>query len=117
MLIRIDTQSKVPLFEQIAAGLRRAIADGSLVVGGQLPSARDLASGLELNIHTVLRAYQILCDEGLVTMRRGRGATVVENHPDDRALLIEQVRALVGQAKRLNLGPEEVVDLIKGVMA
>ncbi|CAG4926208.1 MULTISPECIES: GntR family transcriptional regulator [Acidithrix] len=117
MLIRIDTNSSVPLFEQITSALRRAIADGSLPGGSPLPPARELAEGLEVNMHTVLRAYQILCAEDLVNMRRGRGAYVSDNHPDSRALIIEQVQGLVLQAKRLGFNSDEVVELIKGAMA
>lgn len=72
MLIRGDPQSSFALFEQIAVGLRRAIADGS-VRPGDRPPPRELPARLEANMHTVLRVYQSFRAEGLVSMHRSRG--------------------------------------------
>lgn len=68
-------------------------------------------------MHTVLRAYQRLSAEGLVSMRRGRGAVVVANRPQDRAALAELVEALADRARALGLEPDEAAELLKGAMA
>lgn len=78
MLIRIDPASDTPLFEQVAGSLRGDMASGALKPGDRLPPARDVAAALGVNVHTVLHAYQDLRDEGLVDMRRGRGAVVAD---------------------------------------
>ena len=57
MLIRIDTQDPEPIYLQIARDVRRALASGSLGIGDRLPAARELAESLDVNMHTVLRAY------------------------------------------------------------
>lgn len=116
MLIRVDTTSPVALFEQITAGLRRAIAEGSLPGGGRLPPARELAAGLGVNMHTVLRAYQILREEGLVTMHRGRGAIVVASRSQDSAALAELVVALAQRARSLGVDADEAAELVRGAM-
>src|SRR5690606_25776942 len=78
VLIRVDPGSGVAIYDQIAASVRAQLARGALSPGDRLPAARELAEALDVNIHTVLRAYQDLRDEGLIDLRRGRGAVVTE---------------------------------------
>ena len=75
--VKIDHRELLPLFEQVCAEIRRAIADGEIGPGERLPPARDLAAVLGVNSNTVLRALRLLRDEGLLEFRRGRGVTVV----------------------------------------
>ena len=112
MLIRIDPGSSVPLFEQFAASVRAEVLRGSVVPGQRLPSARELAASLELNMHTVLRGYQLLRDEGLIELRRGRGA-VVTDRARDYAALAAVLPQLVAEAKRLDLTPTALAALIR----
>ncbi|KNB52793.1 GntR family transcriptional regulator [Streptomyces caatingaensis] len=114
MLITIDRSSATPLSEQIAAALRRAMVEGSLRMGDRLPPARGLARDLGVNMHTVLRGYQALQDEGIVELRRGRGAVVVATAPGSRALLMETGRRFVALARESGLSDAEIVDLLRG---
>ncbi|QCQ90859.1 GntR family transcriptional regulator [Rhodococcus sp. SGAir0479] len=116
MLIRIDASSSVPLYEQFAASVRGAIADGSVSPGERLPSARDLAASLDLNVHTVLRGYQQLRDDGLIELRRGRGAVVTAD-ASVRSRLQDAVRGLVSEAKRHGMSAAELLDLVKKEMS
>lgn len=75
-MIRIDTDNPVPLEEQIAASVRQAIARGEVPPDGDLPSVRQLAGDLGVHWNTVARAYRKLSDEGVLQVRRGRGAIV-----------------------------------------
>lgn len=77
MLIHLDASSTTPLYAQLVASLRRSISTGDVAAGDTLPSAADLAASLDLNRNTVLRAYRELRDDGLVELRRGRGAIVI----------------------------------------
>ncbi|MGI9001339.1 MAG: GntR family transcriptional regulator [Pseudonocardia sp.] len=113
MLIRVDTARNVPLADQIAACVRRGIADGSARDGDRLPGARALAESLQVSIHTVLAGYQQLRDEGLIDLRRGRGATVRDGAPAGRATAIELARQLVTTARRIDLTDEEIVGLVQ----
>lgn len=107
VLIRIDPADRAPIFAQIAASVRGGIARGELGRGERLPAARDLAASLDVNIHTVLRAYQELRDEGLVELRRGRGAVVSVDAPRN-AELADALERLVDAARRFGVGPEEL---------
>lgn len=113
MLVRVDHASSTPLAEQIAASARAALVAGDLAPGDRLPSARTLASSLEVNLHTVLRAYATLRDEGLIDLRRGRGAVVRDDADPGRTRLLEAARAYIAEARRLGLSTAEMITLIK----
>ncbi|MEV7609626.1 GntR family transcriptional regulator [Microbacterium sp. NPDC089320] len=112
MLIRIDPDSARPLFDQVAASVRSDVLAGRLVPGDRLPAARELAEALEINLHTVLRAYQQLRDEGLIDLRRGRGA-VVSAAASPLAELSQDIAALVARAASLGLSASTLAALIK----
>ncbi len=114
MLIRIDETSLTPIYAQIAAAIRREIGAQNLGPGDRLPTARDLASGLGVNVHTVLRAYQDLRDEDLVDLRRRRGAIVVGDAR--RAAHLDALKAYVDAASRAGMSAEEAAELVKGRM-
>ena len=112
MLIRIDPTLGEALFDQLAAAVRAEIGRGALRPGDRLPSARELAASLDVNIHTVLHAYQELRDEGLVDLRRGRGAVVTELAAPS-ADLLDAVRRLTADARRLGVAPATLVAMIR----
>lgn len=112
MLYTVDPAASQPLFEQLAAGIRAAIIAGTLAPGERLLTARDLADSLDINLHTVLRAYQQLRDEGFVDLRRGRGAVVAERaHDYDE--LARRVRAVVDEAQRRDITPGALSAMIR----
>ncbi|MGP7959382.1 GntR family transcriptional regulator [Sanguibacter sp. A247] len=111
MLLKIDPAAPEPLFEQLAAQVRAAIAAGELHAGDRLAPARDVAASLDVNLHTVLRAYQELRDEGVVELRRGRGATVA--HTLDDPALRAAINQLVTESHRLGLDPRTTTALVK----
>ena len=112
MLIRVDPDSTSPLFEQIAASVRGDVLAGRLHPGDRLPSAREVADAVDVNVHTALRAYQELRDEGLIDLRRGRGA-VVSASAAPLAELADEIAALVRRAADLGLTPATLAALIK----
>ncbi|WP_431677785.1 GntR family transcriptional regulator [Kitasatospora sp. KL5] len=117
MLFRVNPASPQPLAEQIAACVRRAVADGTARPGDRLPPARGLAESLDVNMHTVLRGYQILREEGLLDLRRGRGAQITDAASPGRARLDAAAGALVAEARALGLADEEVLALVRTALA
>lgn len=111
MLLRIDPSRDTPLWEQIAGSVRAEIAGGRLRAGDRLPSAREVAASLDLNLHTVLRAYQQLRDERLVDLRRGRGALVTDAASGLRDLQRE-VRSLAESARRRGIALSALASLL-----
>ena len=84
MFDHLDSRSPTPLYAQIAARLRVAIAAGDLRPGDGLPSVRQLSSRLRINPATVVQAYRELETEGLVTTKHGAGSFVKDVSGDRR---------------------------------
>jgi GntR family transcriptional regulator len=112
VIIRIDPTASTPLFEQLASTIRAAIIDGRVIGGERLPAARELARSLGVNVHTVLRGYQILRDEGLIELHRGRGA-VVAVRIGGHAALAGAIHDLVDEAKLHDLPESALLALIR----
>src|SRR5581483_6428374 len=106
---RIDPEDPTLVHEQVAAEIRRAIADGEAKPGERLPPAVDLAAVLGVNRNTVLRALRILRDEGLLEFRRGRGVTVAGTA--ESGAVIAQVRELLAFARSRGYRVDEVVEM------
>lgn len=113
MLVRIDPSASEPIYAQLAAQIRSAVARGDVAPGERLPAARDLAESLQVNLHTVLRAYQDLRDEGLIELRRGRGAVVSASAARDIAALAGAIADVAATARRLGVSPETTLALVK----
>ncbi len=75
--LQVDFDSAVPVYRQIAEGVRRALLAGRLAPGAKLPPTRDLSRALGVNRNTVVSAYELLAGEGLVASRTGKGTFLV----------------------------------------
>src|SRR5438874_1974441 len=97
--MRIEPTSPVPIFQQIADGVRSAVAAGVYRPGDLIPSVRVQAVGLLVNPNTVQRAYEQLEREGLIISKKGMGMAVT---PDSKVAaqngVEEGVRAAFAQA-------------------
>jgi len=112
--VKVDRDDPLPLHDQVAAEIRRAIADGEARPGERLPPARDFAAVLKVNTNTVLRALRILREEGLLEFRRGRGVTVTGG-ATDRSAVLARARELVRFARRHGYRTDELVRIIRQV--
>ena len=108
---KIDPAEPTPLYLQVAAEIRRAIAEGEAGPGERLPLAKDLAKVLGVNTNTVLRALRTLRDEGLLEFRRGRGITIAGT--PERGAVLRRVNELVDFARAQGYRREELVGMIE----
>jgi len=76
--ISIAPSSSIPVYRQIANGLRQHLVEGRLKPGDLLPPVRQLAVDLGVHFNTVALSYRSLADEGWLDLRRRRGALVLE---------------------------------------
>ncbi len=111
--VKINRAEPVLLHEQVAAEIRRSIADEHVLPGERLPPARDLAAVLEVNPNTVLRALRLLRDEGLLEFRRGRGVTVTGSH--HRGAVVAKARELIVFARSEGYGRDELLRIIENL--
>jgi DNA-binding transcriptional regulator YhcF (GntR family) len=111
--VKVDRADPTDLYEQVAAEIRRAIADGEATPGERLPPAKDLAAVLGVNTNTVLRSLRLLRDEGLLEFRRGRGISVAGT--PERGAVVQRAKELVEFARRQGYRLDELVEIIQGV--
>jgi GntR family transcriptional regulator len=111
--VKVDRTEDVSLHDQVAAEIRRAIAEGEAGPGERLPPAKDLAAILEVNTNTVFRALRLLRDEGLLEFRRGRGVTVAGT--PEKSAVLSRTRDLVEFARHHGYRREDVIDMIAGL--
>ena len=76
MLISVDFNSETPIYEQLKEQIVMGIASGALKPGEQLPSIRQMAEDLGVNLHTINKAYNQLKADGLLIVDRRKGAVV-----------------------------------------
>ena len=118
MLDRIDPRSPTPLYAQIAARMRLAIAAGELRAGDGLPSVRQLAATLRINPATVVQAYRALETDGFVEMRQGAGTFVHDLAPgrrtqERRTAARRLVRELLAEGGRLGISPQDFAAVLR----
>jgi GntR family transcriptional regulator len=109
--VKVDKNDPTDLYLQVAAEIRRAIADGEANAGERLPPAKDLAAVLGVNMNTVLRALRQLRDEGLLEFRRGRGISVVGT--PEQGAVIQKAHELVDLARRHGYRIDEVIAIVQ----
>ena len=111
--VNLDRSSPAALHDQVAAQIRRAIAEGEARPGERLPLARDLAAVLGVNKNTVLWALHLLREEGLLEFSRGRGITVAGT--PQRGAVLSRARDLLDFARHHGYSREELIQIIEGL--
>ena len=107
MRYSVDEASSVPIYEQLVRQITKAIVDGTLPSRTKMPAAKELAASLDINVHTVLHAYQDLRDAGLVELRRGRGTIVSAQH-EDFSMHASSIHSAVDKALATGMPPAAV---------
>ena len=114
MLIEIDFNSDEAIYVQLCNQIIMGIATEQLKVGETLPSVRQLADTIGINMHTVNKAYSLLRQEGFVTIDRRRGAVISIDVNKRKALEELKQNLMVALAKGCckSVSREEVHQLI-----
>ncbi|MBN1341446.1 MAG: GntR family transcriptional regulator [Phycisphaerae bacterium] len=117
MFLRIESSSGVPVYRQIVDQIKYQIASGQLRAGDRLPSVRDLARQLPVNQNTVLKAYNILASEQLLSRKQGDGTFVQDAPPAlKKSERVRQVSGILAraaaQAVHFEIEREELHELL-----
>ncbi|MDO4284001.1 MAG: GntR family transcriptional regulator [Eubacteriales bacterium] len=114
MLIEIDFNSDEAIYQQLRNQIILGIATSHFAPGEVLPSVRQLADTIGINMHTVNKAYTVLKQEGFVKVDRRRGAVIAVDVDKCRAMEIveKELRVLLAEASCRNLSREDMHALV-----
>lgn len=115
MFLTLHADDKRPIYQQITDGIKGLIARGSLSEGMSLPSVRQVAGDLGVNLNTVAVAYRQLQDEGFVTVRHGAGAVISSRNgrPSGQADPYTPLRTALTQLVLSGLTEDEIVGAVR----
>jgi GntR family transcriptional regulator len=123
MLLRIEPDGPVPIYQQIRDRIVEAIANGSQLAGSALPSTRQLAVDLGINFHTVNKSYDLLRQEGLLRLSRKSGAVVrrdAASGPPDAGWAQEwagRLRTMLAEATAQGMTEPDVIAYCRAALA
>lgn len=120
--LTVNPADAVPIWKQIEDGVRGMVAAGALARGAPVPSVRELAKDLRVNPATVAKAYQRLCDAGVLAVKRGEGTFVADSPPqpgktERQRILREGAERYAGVAMAAGAGLGEAGDELERVWA
>jgi GntR family transcriptional regulator len=115
MFLTLHENDKRPIYQQIADGIKALIARGDLREGMTLPSVRQVAGDLGVNLNTVAVAYRQLQDEGFVTVRHGAGAVIAARNAGavDREEMRKPLRTVLTQLVLGGMTEAEIVAAVR----
>jgi GntR family transcriptional regulator len=113
VLSEVDRSDPMPLHDQVAAEIRRAIADGEADPGDRIPQAKDLAAVLGVNTNTVLRALRVLRDEGLLEL--GRGRDIIVSGTPERGAVVARLKELLAYARSQGYQRDELLTMMESL--
>lgn len=113
MYIEIDVNSEEALYIQLRNQIIMGIATSAIREGDSLPSVRQMAEMIGINMHTVNKAYMVLKQEGFIQLgRRGAVIAIDENRIQELEKTKEQLRVVLAKASCKNISCDEVHELV-----
>lgn len=114
MIIKIITNTDIPIFQQIVGQMKQAVSNNKLKTGEKLPSVRELSEQLSVNPNTVQKAYAELERIGVIETRKGIGAFVSGptrklSEIEKKERLSSHIQNLVAEAKITGCDKEKVI--------
>lgn len=119
MFLEIDFASEKPIYEQIRRGIIKSLSQNDLKYGETLPSVRQLASDIGVNLHTVNKAYKMLEEDEIIVMDRRFGSKIVDESKDmsesQKKKVKEELDFIIALAKVKNIQKTDLGRLIGNI--
>lgn len=118
MLFSINDKDSRPIYLQIANQVKEQVHRGQIKPGDELPSVRELANSLGINLHTVRSAYQKLREQGIINLRLGQRARIARlrrppvNNAEAEAALSGRIKEMITDAFLLGITAEQFKDIV-----
>jgi GntR family transcriptional regulator len=116
MAFRLDSSSGVPFYRQIIDQVLLAVADGRLRAGTQLPTVRQLAVDLSVNLNTVAKAYREMEIRGIVQTQQGTGTFIAARSAaksrERRKALQDLIDRVIANGEALGIPMEDLVEAL-----
>lgn len=120
MIIQLNMQSDVPIYNQLINQIIEGIASGELQPGEPLPSVRSLAADIGINLHTVNKAYNFLKQDGFIQVHRQRGVVVHPDGPPEMTSEYEekryqQLKPIIAEAICRGMDEQQLKDTVSDI--
>lgn len=119
MIYSIDFNSDEAIYVQLCNQIIMQIAMDEIQEGDMLPSVRQLADNIGINMHTVNKAYSVLKQEGYIKLDRRRGAVIAVDVDKLQAMqdMVEDLRVVIAKAMCRNITPDEVHEMVDNIIS
>jgi len=119
-MFNINFKSHIPIYAQIVELTQNKICEGYFSEGDSLPSTRSLAAEIGVNPNTIMKAYQLLEAEDIITTRRGKGVYITAAAhkicaKNQTSAYLSEFKKLVRQLKNLNISDDQLIEIINSI--
>jgi GntR family transcriptional regulator len=119
LYLKIDFENEVPIYTQLRNQIVEGLALGLISEGEELPSVRQMAEDIGINLHTVNKAYTLLKAEGFIKLDRRKGAVISFNFVEPKEILInklkEQLSVAMAEAYCKKVNESELIEIIRDI--
>lgn len=118
MFLSIDFNSDEAIYIQLRNQIIMGIATDQFREGDSLPSVRQLADNIGINMHTVNKAYSVLKQEGYIKLDRRKGAVIAVDLDKLKAIesMEKDLKVVIARALCKNISPEEIHQIVDGIL-
>ncbi len=115
--IIVDYNSKIPIYKQIRNEIIHNIAEGNLQNGDELPSLRSLAGTLQINYHTVNKAYGLMLNDNIIKLFKNKRFVISIPDNDDKSMasIREYAERFIDYATVKGLTKKEIIDIVNNI--